>query len=322
MGASGIVPSRLWLLFPLLALGALGLAVVIDPASASEAKTSAQLRIARVGLAGIAVGLVGVFALRRMLEADLASIRMRWRAAHMPPSAASFVPPIEPGVLQRGLWVVAGFWAAAVAYGLGTRAAWVETLTWENGPCETLTVVSYLAGSGFAGAALWPYVVGGFRAGQPRRWFLLAAAALCFLIAAEETDWGQTYFRYATPETFEHANIQSDLSLHNLALPESFGVTRWANWVLGLGALTLGGVVPLLLRLSGAFRRAVYALDVPIPPLWSQVVLFSAFWIPEIDGPFRRNNVGSEMREVTIAVGVVVWMWTVWCGRVRGGARS
>jgi hypothetical protein len=321
-GRAGGGPSRLWAVFPILAVAALGLAASLDPDAASEARAGAQLRIARVGLALIAAAFVGIWTLRRMLEADLEALRRRWLAAPDPLTPAAFVPAIEPVALQRGLWAIALLWAGVVILGLATRAPWVERITWENGPCETVTVLSYLSGSAFAGAALWPFLVGGFRAGEPRRWFLLAAVAGCLLIAGEETDWGQTYFRYATPETFEHANIQGDLSLHNLALPESFGVTRWANWVLGLGALTLGGVVPLLLRLSKGFRRLVFALDLPLPPLWSQIVLFSAFWIPEIDGTFRRNNVGSELREVTIAVGVLVWMWTVWGGRARLGARS
>jgi hypothetical protein len=81
--------------------------------------------------------------------------------------------------------------------------------------------------------------------------------------------------------------------------------------VLTLLALGLGGVVPLLLFACAPFRRLVFALDVPLPPYWSQAVLFCAAWIPEIEGRFIRNNVGSELREVTIAVAICVWLANV-----------
>ncbi len=302
-------PHPVWHLALLLAGAALAVAAWIDPDSMATGKQAAQLRIARVGLGLLAAGFVALWVLRRMLQQDLAVLASRHRAATGPIAPAHLVAAFAPAARQQGLaWAAAFAWFAAVAIGLATGAGWVERWTSENGVFETITVLAYLAGAGVAFRAVWPALRSGFRPGTLRRWFLLTAAAGCFLIAAEETDWGQTYFRYATPETFEQANIQSDLSLHNLALPESFGVTRWANWVLTLMALGLGGVLPLLLHASAAFRRIVYALDVPLPPAWSMMVLFAAALIPEIEGRFVRNNVGSELREVSIAVAIAVWL--------------
>ncbi len=318
----GAVPHPVWHLALILA----GLAVVgvffMDPEQAVDERTIAQLRVARVGLMVAAGGLVGLWLLRGMLEGDLAAVLKRWREAPATLPRALLVPALEPAALRWLASAAALLWAIAVAIGVSRRSAWVERLTWENGPLETITVISYLAACAFALCALWPYVKRGFRAGETRRWFLLAAAAGCFLIAAEETDWGQTYFQYQTPETFEHANIQSDLSLHNLALPESFGVTRWANWTLGVMAVALGGGVALLLFTCAPFRRLVWALEAPLPPYWSQVVLFLAVWIPEVEGQFRRNNIGSELREVTIAVAVCLWLWTTWRSAVRAAANG
>lgn len=304
----GAAPHPVWHLVLVLAGVAVAGALWIDPEASADGKIAAQLRIARVGSGLIAALLVGVWGLRGMLQADLAAVVERFRSAPDPIDRSRIVTPFEPEQLHRAAIAGALAWFAAIALGLATGAGWVERWTSENGVFETITVVAYLGGAIAAVRGLWPFVRAGFRAGELRRWFLLAAAAGCFLIAGEETDWGQTYLRYATPETFEHANIQSDLSLHNLALPESFGVTRWANWVLTLMAAGLGGLVPLLLFASSGFRRLVHALDVPLPPYWCQAVLFAAALIPEIEGRFVRNNVGSELREVTIAVAIFVWI--------------
>jgi hypothetical protein len=307
----GGAPHPVWHGALLLAGLAVATAVWIDPEAMAAGKEAAQLRIARIGLGLVAAGLVAVWALRRMLQQDLEIVADRYRTAPEPLEPGRLVAALEPARGRPLAWGVAAAWLGAIAIGLGTGAGWVERWTSENGVFETITVLAYLGGAAFAARRLWPALRSGFRPTTLRRWFLLAAAAGCFLIAAEETDWGQTYFDYATPETFEQANIQSDLSLHNLALPESFGVTRWANWVLTLLALGLGGVVPLLLFACAPFRRLVFALDVPLPPYWSQAVLFCAAWIPEIEGRFIRNNVGSELREVTIAVAICVWLANV-----------
>jgi len=310
---------RIWHAALVLAFGALAGATLLAPESAGDPRAVAQLRIARVGLVVLAGGLAGLWLLRGVLSGDLRGLSARMRAAPDPIPVASLVPRIEPRILRLAAWTAGVAWIAAASIGLARGAGWVEDATWENGPTETVTVLAYLGASALCLHALGPALAGGFRSGTPRRWFLLAAAAGCFLIAAEETDWGQTYFKYRTPETFEHANIQQDLSLHNLALPEAFGVTRWANWVLGLGALALGGLVPAALFASGAFRRFVWALDVPLPPVWSMAMLLAAFTIPEVDGQFRRNNIGSELREVTIAVAVLAWLVTAWRATRRGG---
>ena len=299
-----------------LALGAW----LIDPATGGDDRNIAQLRIARVGLFVLAAGLVGLWALRRSLEADIRTAIQRWHDAPSPLSPGDVVPGFRSRAAGVVAWGAALLWFGAVGIGLGLHARWPYHLTFENGPLETLTVLGYLGGFLLSLRALWLVARERSASGRPRRWFLVLGALGCFLIAAEETDWGQTYLRYETPETFDEVNIQGDLSLHNLALPEAVGVTRWANWGLRLIAWTLGGGVALLILVSGAFRRLMWALDVPVPPWWSMAVLFAAAWIPEIEGVYDRNNVGSELREVTIAVAVAVWMWTAWRDtRCQGG---
>jgi len=283
-------------------------ALGIDTETAVDARSAGQLRIARVGLGLLAAIAVGVWGLRRMLQEDIETAIDRFRSAPESIERSSLVSSFEPGGLRTFAWLGAVVWFVAISIGLANGSAWVEYSTIENGIFETITVIAYLGGAYIAARALWPALRAGFRAGDLRRWFLVAAVAGCFLIAAEETDWGQTYLQYATPEAFENANIQGDLSLHNLALPESVGVTRWANWVLRVMAVVLGGVVPLLLYTCAPFRRLIHALDVPLPPWWSQAVLLAAALTPEIEGRFGRNNVDSELREVAVSVAVLVWI--------------
>lgn len=285
--------------------------LVLDPTSGETDVVRGQLTILRGALLVFAAGTVGVWMLRRVLSEDLEGAFARWRAAPADLHGRDLMD--EPGspLVTKLCWAGAIGWLLAVFVGLAMSADWLHDLTFENGPLETLTVIAYIAAAGLA--------IAGFRQSSGegrvpglRRWILLIAAAGAFLIAAEETDWGQVYLRYETPESFEAANIQQDLSLHNLASPEFVPGTRWANWTLrGLG-FGLGGIVPVLIFTVPWFRRWMWSWQVPIPPFVSACLLFVSAFIPEAAEAYLRNNVGSEIREVTIAVGVVLWMWTAY----------
>ncbi len=309
-----------WNLLLAVAATLVGVAWVLDPASGDSDLTRGQITILRGGLVFFAGVAVCVWSLRRSLSEDLHGAVARWRLAPADLSLQSLVPAPPPRV-GRIAWIVAGAWAVGVAVGLSLGAAWLHDLTFENGPLETLTVVSYLTGFGFA--------IAGIRSGsgasrQPglRRWVLLLAALGCFLIAGEETDWGQVYLDYATPESFSHANIQNDLSLHNLAPPGVIPGTRWANWTLRAAAFGLGGVLPVLLLGVPWFRRWMWAWEIPVPPFVCMALLFLSAFVPEAAEMYTRNNVGSEIREVTIAVAVALWMATTWHADRRSRAQS
>lgn len=297
-----------WLWHAVLALvPALVLAALwIDPARASSDLARAQLEIARVGLPVLAAGVFGVWLLRRTITADVGAVFTRWQAAPAELVAEDLIPSLAPPLLPRILWFALAAWALTVTVGLVRASSWVQTATNENGLLETATVLAYLGGMVFA-AIGWRRSLR--RPRSLRAVLLLGLAAACFLIAAEETDWGQTYLRYATPGAFEDANIQQDFSLHNLAPPSAVPGTRWANWLLRLLALLGGAVLPLLLWRAAIFRRFAWALEAPLPPWWAQAVFFVAVWIPDLPERFARENVGSELREFSIAVAVLVWLW-------------
>lgn len=300
-----------WNLLLANAAGLILCALVIDPAAQETQLQSSQMTILRGLLVAAAVAHIGVWVLRRPLSADFTSAYARWSRVPAELSLQSFIPEVGGPALTRTTWGILIAWGLLVVVGLLRAAPVLHDLTFENGPLETLTVLSYLFAAGFAVASFRLCSSPG-REASVRRWIVLLAAFGCFLIAAEETDWGQVYFNYATPEAFEHANIQSDLSLHNLAPPGVVPGTRWANWLLRGMALFLGGVVPLLIGASHWFRKWMWSWEVPVPPLASLAALFLSTFIPEASEIYERNNVGSELREVTIAVAVALWMFTAW----------
>ena len=298
-----------WNLLLALAAGMVLTSLVLDPVSAESDLVRGQLSIVRVALLVFAACTVSVWCLRRSLSEDLQGAFARWRSAPADLHGRDLLR--EPGTprIVALLWVAAISWFVAVFAGLAAGAEWLHELTFENGPLETLTVITYLLAAVLAGLGFRQSSAAGRTPGL-RRWVFLIAAAGAFLIAAEETDWGQVYLRYETPEAFEAANIQQDLSIHNLAPPGIVPGTRWANWLLrGLG-FVLGGVVPLLIFTMPWFRRWMWSWQIPIPPPVCQCLLFVSAFIPEVVGIYERNNVGSELREVTISVAVALWMWS------------
>lgn len=307
-GTSAPLP---WIWHAVLAAGpALGvLAALLDPSLAESALAHAQLEIVRGALGAAAAALLGVWLLRRTITADVRGTLARWRAARRDPRPSALVPGVGPSGFAIVLWIALAAWGLSVAGGLAVGARWLELVTYENGPLETATVVAYGAAAILALSAFRRERRADGAGGRSLRpALLLALAASCFLIAGEETDWGQTYLGYETPAAFQDANIQHDFSLHNLAPPGAVPATRWANWLLRLLALMGGGVLPLLLWRAPWLRRLSFALDAPLPPWWSQVVLLLAVFIPDLPGVYERNNVGSELREFSISVAVLVWL--------------
>lgn len=286
-------------------------ALVLDPSTQEADLERSQFKILRGLLGFFAVAVIGVWTLRHQLNADFATAMNRWTRAPDVIAPGSLIPTFASAAAARVFSLGAIAWGLTVAIGLMLGAEFLHDLTYENGLLETLTVFSYLVAGSFALASFRNCSWAG-RAPGLRRWVVLLAALGCFLIAAEETDWGQVYFNYQTPESFEHANIQSDLSLHNLAPPGVVPGTRWANWLLrGLG-LFLGGVVPVLIFASSWFRKWMWSWEIPVPPPVCLGMLFLSTFIPESAETYARDNVGSELREVTIAVAVALWMLTTW----------
>ncbi|MGH7232203.1 MAG: hypothetical protein ACREJU_12705 [Nitrospiraceae bacterium] len=251
----------------------------------------------------------------RTAHADLT----RRHTREHPPSVSDLVPDVSPVWFRATLWLLLPFWMLWVGISLFYDDTLASALTVENGLLQNLTVLCY----GFAGIVLLclsiPRLVlhpaSGFQ-----RWWLLILAVGCVFVAGEEMNWGQTFLHYATPSWLEGANIQQEFSVHNLSLPGSLSGKHWANEILWWMAVSGGAVLPLALAFSERFRRLTWVLKLPIPPWTAQMYWLAAAVIPRdgfLLGRLTRDNIPSELREITIAVAVAVWAWTLWRRRER-----
>ena len=109
----------------------------------------------------------------------------------------------------------------------------------ENGPHELIQVGLLLAGFVVAVKTL----LGMDR--NKNRWltfYIGVAAFSCLIVAIEEMSWGQTIFKWGTPEEWAEVNNQRETNLHN--------TSKWLNqkprFILEIGILFGGIILPLL----------------------------------------------------------------------------
>jgi hypothetical protein len=218
-----------------------------------------------------------------------------------------------PSSFQKALGCVLVLWASWVSWSLIIDDRLAAQLTIENGLLQDVTVVFYVVATFCFLAIVLKILAFGPRSGLAKWWFLLLCVG-CIGVAGEEINWGQSVLPYATPDFLVHTNIQREVSLHNLDLPGLSG-RHWSNAALWAISLIGGVVTPLLLLLSESARRLMVALEVPIPPWMSQAYFLMAGLIPQdgaLLGSLSRDNIPSELREVTVAFAMLVWGWAWW----------
>ena len=268
-----------------------------------------NLNVLRLGLVLISGGCILLWTFRKNITIDFLEAVDQWRNSSSQVGIATIVPSTQPEGLQRVLWLILLFWIAGLTIslipGYDTFAArW----TVENGVFENLTVLCYLF-AGFISLRLaTPYLRRNSLKGL-NRWFFLGMVACFLFVAMEETNWGELYFQYKVAEFIRLGNYQGEVSLHNISLP--FFGKYWANDLLRIIAFCGGVVLPVMICFSKFFRRLVSATEAPLPPWLSQAYFFVAALIPHDNVQLQRHNMPSELREITIAVGVAIWLWTI-----------
>jgi hypothetical protein len=233
------------------------------------------------------------------------------------PSTALDIPHIGPEnfpfFYEAVFRSLLGLWAAWISWSLIVDDRLAATLTIENGLLQDATVMLYVIATFFFLASLFRTVAVGARPGLTKWWFLVLSVG-CLGVAGEEINWGQSVMPYATPDFLVRTNIQQEVSLHNIEVP-GLGGRHWSNAVLWVISLIGGVVLPLLLVLSRSIRRFLLTLDIPIPPWTSQAFFFVAAIIPPdgiLLGRLTRDNIPSELREVTVACAMMIWGWSWW----------
>jgi hypothetical protein len=261
------------------------------------------------------------WSLRRVLSRDWHTALTR-HVHGAAPRARDITPPFPPR-LQTGLWLVLAVWMAWVIKSLILDDRLAANLTLENGLLQDITVLCYGA-SAFLFArlvlrALHPHELSGFQ-----RWWFLILGLGCLVVAGEEINWGQSLIQYETPDFLASTNVQQEVSLHNIELPGLPG-RHWSNVVLW-GISLLGGVViPTSLMVSPQIRRLIRIAEIPVPPWVSQGYFLAAALIPrdgDMLGRLSRDNIPSELREVTIAMAMLIWAWVFWRQQVIRPADS
>ncbi|MET0514324.1 MAG: hypothetical protein ABW047_03220 [Nitrospiraceae bacterium] len=245
--------------------------------------------------------------LRRILSRDWRAALTR-RGIGPAPSVRDIIPAVLHYPLQTGLWLTLALWTIWVLWTLAVDDRLAESLTLENGLLQNITVLCY------AVAAM--FLFGLSRRARPGlgHWWLLTLTLGCLGVAGEEINWGQSVLQYETPEFLAHTNIQQEVSLHNIELPGLPG-RHWSNDVLLLISLFGGAVLPILLLISPHIRRLVWIAEIPLPPWFSQGCFLVAALIPrdgDLLGRLSRDNIPSELREVTIAFAMLIWAWALW----------
>ncbi|MES1944611.1 hypothetical protein PC39_10867 [Salinisphaera sp. PC39] len=81
-------------------------------------------------------------------------------------------------------------------------------------------------------------------------WFGLLALG-CLYFGGEEASWGQHWFGWVTPETWQGFNEQSETNLHNTNSGIGGLLDQLPRNLLTLGALIAGGILPLWRRARG-----------------------------------------------------------------------
>lgn len=217
---------------------------------------------------------------------------------------------VLPRRVQVILWIALAVWFVAVEVSFYHRIEWPRFFQGEYGVLENGTVVLYLPAGMFALALAFRRRGQGAAIGF-HRWWMVLLAAFCILVALEETNWGQVYFHFRTPELIDRINYQDEFSLHNVWIPPHLPLPQghWANVLVWWLALA-GALGPSLLWMSGRLRRFIWEWEVPVPPLLARGFFAAAAIFPHDRVMFGWQMRPSEMREISLAVAFALWVYS------------
>lgn len=122
-------------------------------------------------------------------------------------------------------------------------------------------------------------------------------------VGGEEISWGQRLFGIATPEVIRDANVQGELTLHNLSIFDKDGSLINQHTALNLFALLMGIIIPVAHWKLNWVRLLAGKINFPILPLtcvaWFFVGLLNGQTIAKMDPHWAH----SEVKELIFSVG-------------------
>jgi len=120
------------------------------------------------------------------------------------------------------------------------------------------------------------------RRGHASRIVTLLLGLALLLMFGEEISWGQRVFNFQPPRWVEDANVQRELTIHNLRLfqPDVANNRLKLGWIwISVGFL---GVLPITATIVPRVARAAYRLGVPLAPpsvSWSALVAVVLYFV-------------------------------------------
>ena len=136
----------------------------------------------------------------------------------------------------------------------------------ENGPHELLQFLMLVAGAVIAARTF-------LRMDKSNMWLNIwigLAFAACTFVAIEEMSWGQSVFKWGTPEFWAHINVQEETNLHN--------TSTWLNQkpriLLAIGIVTGGLLIPLAKKYKPAWVPEKFNIIYPPATLGVTAALY------------------------------------------------
>lgn len=121
-------------------------------------------------------------------------------------------------------------------------------------------------------------------------WFALFVVAL-FIFAGEEASWGQSWFHWATPESYARINRQGETNLHNLS-----SLTEEIPKTLLIAAALLGGIIwPIW---AWAKKRGPYLSAGWFGWLWPSSLIWPAAALTWVMRITERLLVATDMEDL------------------------
>ncbi len=246
------------------------------------------------------------------------------------PAPVTELPRLGVGVLWAigmapiTLWV-GMFWLS------GSHPEMFSSLTVEDGLFEYGQVVLYLVATLLGvqvmrrlGRFRWRWAVG----------FGVLALGLLGL-AGEEISWGQRLFDIRVPSWFREYNLQKEMTLHNLPVPEwgrgtstPINLAKPMKHALDLTMVCAIGASLLVQRLGrrrlAAWRTELWVSHPSLIPSWVCVLsYFPLRWVyftqhPDATGVPRAIQRMSEVSELALAFGITVFLLMVLQSLPRG----
>lgn len=178
----------------------------------------------------------------------------------------------------------------------------------EDGIIENLQATLYLASSILAVLTAMNYFSSGRKRTSVYFWFLAAFASIVFF---EEVSWGQRVFGLESPDLFKTHNYQSEISIHNLNILQSWTIYLYTAFS---GFAAFGWIIA---------NRANFRRFPLFPPLHLSFYFLIPFLvcIQLLAGRFGNGELAilgysqiltQEPCELLLSLGVFFWILIAW----------